>query len=117
MADSFDVGTLLSQVAFVKYTIAIRLGSRVGKLKNKLVIIEWEDSAQPTPAWELRANFKSPSVVKIATAGWLVHDGKKVKAVAQNVGGLDGKVAAQMSGVISIPTRCIISINRLTERG
>jgi hypothetical protein len=31
------------------------------------------------------------------------------------VGGLDGKVCAQVLGVISIPARCIISIKDLTD--
>lgn len=88
----------------------------MGKLKNKLVIVEWEDSAQPTPGWEYRRGWKVGPVIKIATAGWLVHDGKKIKAVAQNVGGLDRKVAPQMCGIIHIPTRCIISINEMTEK-
>lgn len=88
----------------------------MARLKNQLVIVEWEDSAQPTPAWELRSNWKPGSPIRIATAGWLVHDGKQVKAVAQNVGGLDGNVAAQMSGVIHIPASAIRSIHRLTEK-
>ena len=59
-------------------------------MKNELVIITWEDSA-------------------------LIKDGKKIKALAPNIGGVDSKVKAQVSGVIQIPTRCIIGIERLKE--
>jgi hypothetical protein len=42
------------------------------------------------------------------------HD-KTVKALAPNVGGLDGKCSPQCSGVIAIPTRCVIQITKLEE--
>jgi len=83
-------------------------------LKNRLVLIEWEDSAQPTSAWQLKRDVKV-AAVRIASVGWLIKDRKSVKGLAQNVGGLDGKTAAQCSGVISIPTRCIVSIKPLSE--
>ena len=84
-------------------------------MKNRLVLIEWEDSSQPVSNWQFLSDIK-PEVVRIASVGWLAKDGKKVKALAPNVGGLDGKCSAQVSGVISIPTRCVISITDLIER-
>lgn len=83
-------------------------------LKNKLVLIEWEDSTQPTSSWQFRDDVRA-AVVRIASVGWLVKDGKRVKALAPNVGGLDGKVKAQVTGVITIPTRCVISMKKLEE--
>lgn len=83
--------------------------------KCALVLIEWEDSSQPQPGWQFRDDVRV-AAVRIASVGWLVKDGKKVKGLAPNVGGLDGKCAAQVCGVISIPTRCVISIKRLVER-
>ena len=79
---------------------------------KRLVIIEWEDSSQPVSAWQFSDDVR-PSVVKIASVGWLIKDGKRVKALAPNVGGLDGKCAAQVSGVIAIPSRCVIAIRDL----
>jgi hypothetical protein len=55
------------------------------------------------------------SPVRIASVGWLIKDGKKIKGLAPNVGGLAGKGSPQCSGVIAIPTRCIIGIKRLEE--
>ncbi len=81
---------------------------------RRLVLIEWEDSTQPVSHWQF-ADEAKPSIVRIASVGWLLKDGKKLKALAPNVGGLDGKVKAQVCGVISIPTRCVISIHDLRE--
>jgi hypothetical protein len=82
--------------------------------KNRLVLIEWEDSSQPVSSWQFKDDVKA-AAVHIASVGWLVVDKKSVKALAPNVGGLDGKVSAQVSGVISIPTRCIIKIVDIHE--
>jgi len=81
-------------------------------MKHKLVLIEWEDSAQPTSAWQFRDDVK-PAIVRIQSVGWLIKDGKQIKALAPNVGGIDRKVAVQVSGVISIPTRCVVSVTPL----
>lgn len=83
-------------------------------MKKRLVLIEWEDSSQPIGAWQLVGDVKA-AAVRIASVGWLIKDGKKVKALAPNVGGLDGKCAPQVSGVIAIPTRCVIQIKDLTD--
>jgi hypothetical protein len=84
------------------------------KKSQPLVIVEWEDSAQPVSQWQF-ADDISVSAVRIASVGWLVKDGKKVKALAPNIGGLDGKTSPQVSGVIAIPTRCVIQIRKLEE--
>lgn len=81
-----------------------------------LVLIEWEDSAQPTSAWEMLSDWKAGGVVRIASVGWLIKDGKKMKALAPNMGGIDEKVAVQVSGVIRIPTRCVIKVTKLIEQ-
>lgn len=50
-------------------------------------------------------------MVRIRSVGWLIADGD-VKALAPNLGGVDG-AAEQVSGVIQIPARCVISITGL----
>ena len=80
-----------------------------------LVMIEWEDSAQPVGAWSHLQNFEPGGVVRVASVGWLIHDGDDLKALAPNLGGLDGACSAQVSGVIRIPTRCVVRIVRLKE--
>jgi hypothetical protein len=83
--------------------------------KCPLVLIEWEDSVQPRSSWELLAGWKPCDVVRIASVGWLIKDGKRVKALAPNMGGIDEKTDVQVSGVIHIPTRCVISVKKLTD--
>ena len=82
---------------------------------NRLVIIEWEDSAQPIPGWQLVSDFVASGVIKCASVGWLVHDGDDHKVVAPNMGGLTGNAPPQISGMIHIPTSCILSMTDLKE--
>jgi hypothetical protein len=79
-----------------------------------LVLIEWEDSTQPVSHWQHRDDI-SVTAVRVASVGWLIKDGKKVKALAPNIGGLTGNGSPQCSGVIAIPTRCVIQIKKLEE--
>lgn len=85
-----------------------------GKTDPPLVLVEWEDSSQPISHWQQVSDIKV-SAVKIASVGWLLKDGKKVKALVPNVGGLGGRGSPQCSGVIAIPTRCVIRITKLEE--
>ncbi|MGD9966718.1 MAG: hypothetical protein AB7T59_09375 [Hyphomonadaceae bacterium] len=80
-----------------------------------LVLIEWEDSAQPVAAWSHLKHFEPGGVVRVASVGWLIHDGDDLKALAPNLGGLDGACSAQVSGVIRIPARCVVRVVRLAE--
>lgn len=77
-----------------------------------LVLIEWEDSAQPLAAWRYLDDLGEFKIVRCQSVGFLVHDGKDVKALAPNVGDLGGE-HAQASGLIRIPTRCVTKISRL----
>jgi hypothetical protein len=76
-----------------------------------LVLIEWEDSAQPLAAWRYLDDLPV-EIVKCQSVGFLVYDGAKVKALAPNVGDWGGE-HAQASGLMRIPARCITKISRL----
>jgi len=80
-----------------------------------LVFIEWEDSAQPSASWQFLSDFEAGSAVKCTSVGWLIHDGDEMKALAQNMGSLESESSAQVSGVIRIPTRCIVNMVKLEE--
>jgi len=82
-----------------------------------LVLIEWEDSAQPTAAWGYLRDLPDFTVVKCASVGWLVGDGKKVKALAPNMGAIDDEQQIQASGIIRIPARAVTKVVRLKEKG
>ena len=82
-----------------------------------LVMIEWEDSAQPIPAWRLLADFEPQGTLRCVSVGWLIQDDKKVKAVAPNMGGVNVEGSLQVSGVIQIPTSCVLKVTHLSEPG
>ena len=84
--------------------------------KCPLVMIEWEDSAQPMSAWTHLSDFPIQTVVRCASVGWLIQDTKSVKVIAPNMGAIDDESNLQVSGVIRIPTRCVVRVVRLKEK-
>jgi hypothetical protein len=80
-----------------------------------LVIIRWLDSRQPCGQWRYLSALPEARPVEVATVGWLVKDTADVKVVCQNVGDLEHPEKAQASGIMAIPTRCVLSVERLTE--
>ncbi|MET0406801.1 MAG: hypothetical protein ABW006_00385 [Hyphomicrobium sp.] len=80
-----------------------------------LVLIRWLDSRQPSGQWRYLSALPDTRPVEVATVGWLVRDTIEAKVVCQNVGDLDHPEKAQASGIMTIPTRCVLSIERLTE--
>lgn len=79
-----------------------------------LVMITWEDSLRPRPAWEWLSEFQASNIVTIRSVGWLIHDDEKSKALAPNLGGHDDD-AMQVSGIIEIPDRAVIKVEKLME--
>jgi hypothetical protein len=80
-----------------------------------LVIIRWQDSAQPISAWKYLSDLPSTRPIECATVGWLLKDNDDVKVICQSVGDLHNPNNAQASGIMTIPARCVMSIERLSE--
>lgn len=80
-----------------------------------LVIIRWQDSGQPIPAWQHLSALNPAKAIECATVGWLLRDDGETKVVCQSVGDLQNPANAQASGIMTIPTRCVISIDGLSE--
>lgn len=80
-----------------------------------LVMIEWEDSLQPSSAWSYLSDFEPMPTMRIASVGWLIHDGDESKVVAPNIGGLGDAENAQITGASHIPTRCVVSVQKINE--
>ena len=80
-----------------------------------LVMIEWEDSLQPSSSWSYLSDFEPRPTMRIASVGWLIHDGDETKVVAPNIGGLGDAESAQITGAIHIPTRCVVSVQKIRE--
>jgi hypothetical protein len=80
-----------------------------------LVMVEWEDSAQPIPAWSYLASFEAPGTIRCVSVGWLIRDDGQMMAVAPNMGAIDDENSVQVSGVIQIPTRCVLHVTSIAE--
>ena len=81
-----------------------------------LVLVRWLDSRQPIPSWRLLlSDIERSRPVECATVGWLIEDTAEVKTVCQSVGDICDPNNAQASGVMTIPARCVISVERLVE--
>jgi len=91
-----------------------REGSR-GMGNCPLVIIRWQDSRQPCGHWRFLSALPETSAVEVATVGWLLKNTGDVMVVCQNVGDLAHPEKAQASGIMTIPTRCVLSVEKLTE--
>jgi hypothetical protein len=81
----------------------------------RLVIIRWQDSRQPCGQWRYLSALPDATPVEVASVGWLVKDTSEVKVLCQNIGDLSHPEKAQASGIMTIPTRCVLSIEDLTE--
>lgn len=84
------------------------------KPKHPLVMVIWEDSCQPLPAWHYLDGLEVKEPVVCKSVGWLIHDGKRVKALAPNIGDAGGE-SEQSCGIIRIATSSIVKIVRLKE--
>jgi hypothetical protein len=80
-----------------------------------LVIIRWLDSAQPLPSWQYLSALPQTRPIECATVGWLLKDEADIKVICQSVGDLENPRNAQASGIMTIPARCVLSIEKLTE--
>lgn len=86
----------------------------------RLVLIEWEDSAQPIASWEYLNTVQGALGESniCFSVGWLVYDGELVKALAPNMADLydlSDKGNPQVSGVLRIPVRSIVRIVDLPD--
>jgi len=80
-----------------------------------LVIIRWQDSAQPISGWKHLSDLPRTRPIECASVGWLLKDDDDIKVICQSVGDLHNLKNAQASGIMTIPARCVISIERLSE--
>lgn len=85
------------------------------KSEPEMVLIEWEDSSQAAPQWQWLSNAEAPPILTCKSLGFLIRDNKKEKALAISVASAPGGDAEQASGIISIPTRSVVSIEKITS--
>ncbi len=79
----------------------------------RLVLIEWIDSVQPVSNWVYLSDYKPHQPIKCVSVGYLIHDGKDVKALAPNMGETGSEINIQAAGIIHIPSCSILKISDL----
>lgn len=81
------------------------------KVPHRLVLVEWQDSAQPVSAWQWVDDYQAPETISCISVGYLIADADTAVAIAPNLGHVEqGRL--QASGIIRIP-RC--SIKRIVN--
>lgn len=80
-----------------------------------LVLIEWEDSRQPSAAWVRLSDFEPAGASDCVSVGFLIYDGEDYKALAPNMADIEDDENMQASGIIHIPANCITRIVKLEE--
>lgn len=74
--------------------------------RPKLFLVEWLDSAQPTPGWRYLEDAPAPEAIHCMSVGWLISENGEAIVLAPNVAELGGD-SAQGSGYIRIPVAAI----------
>ena len=77
-----------------------------------LVIVEWEDSAQPSPTWQWVKDYEFPSIVRCTSVGYLIAQTRDAIAIAPNLGDL-AREQIQASGIMRIPASAVRKIYRV----
>ena len=82
-------------------------------MKTTMVLLEWEDSRQPTRGWTRVNELGQQSACHCYSVGFLVEDNDKVKVLAASVADVDDD--KQAMGMTVIPTACVLRMTRLTS--
>jgi hypothetical protein len=83
------------------------------KAPYELVLVKWEDSAQPRAAWEWLDEYELEGPIICVSVGYLVAETDFAIAVAPNLGDIDLS-RAQASGIMRIPRSAVRSMEKLT---
>ena len=81
----------------------------------RLVLIEWEDSRQPVASWQRLSEFSKSDICKCVSVGFLISDDDEQKVLAPNMADIESKDNIQTSGVIHIPSKCVLKITPIAE--
>ena len=82
------------------------------KLPYKLVLVQWEDGAQPVSAWQWIDQYEVPEIVECVSVGYLIAQTKNAVALAPNIGDIK-RDRGQASGIIRIPRAAIRGMTTL----
>ena len=77
------------------------------------VLVEWEDSAQPSSAWGWVDEISHPEPVLCQTVGFLVKETERCLLVALSIGDALSE-RPQANGVMQIPRSAVVSLTSLS---
>lgn len=78
-----------------------------------LVMVQWEDSSQPSGAWVHLADITPSKPISCVSVGWMVFKGDMI-GLAQNMGDIRNE-NAQASGIMRIAGRSVLKVTKLKE--
>ena len=81
--------------------------------KHQLVKIEWQDSTQPVPAWQHLNDLAENKPIHCVSVGFLLQDDVEMKVLAPNMADILSELNIQASGIITIPSSCVVKITKL----
>jgi hypothetical protein len=84
------------------------------RVDYKLVLVEWQDSRQPSGGWRWADEYEEPEPVLCLTVGWLLRETDDALLVVQNLGDVSGE-RFQASGATEIARRQVVRIGELTS--
>jgi hypothetical protein len=81
--------------------------SQIPKTSFRLIVVEWEDSARPIPAWQWIEDYQMPATIRCLSVGYLIAETGDAIALAPNLGDVE-QPKTQACGIIRIPQRAIV---------
>ena len=83
--------------------------------EHQLVKIEWKDSTQPVPAWQHLNDLAENKPIHCLSVGFLLQSDAEMKVLAPNMADIHSELNIQASGIIAIPSSCVVKISKLFE--
>lgn len=81
----------------------------------QLVKVEWKDSTQPVSVWQHLSDLPEHKPIHCFSVGFMLQDGIDMKVLAPNMADVHSDLNIQASGIIAIPSSCVIKISKLLE--
>lgn len=76
------------------------------------ILVEWEDSAQPSSAWSWVDEISDPHPVLCKTVGFLVKETDRCLLLALSIGDATSE-RPQANGVMQIPRSAVVKLTSL----
>src|SRR5215216_5771498 len=100
----------------VRTLLTIKYDTKSMSEQPPLVIIEWIDSGQPIPGWQMLNGLEHRRPHRCVSVGFLVQNDAQKKVIAPNLGSSGGDDEwDQAWGLTTIPTPAVTKLKRLTS--